>query len=532
MALQNAWQKTKERAREAWAQLTWSEVSGSLGDLGTFLPLLIGLVQKVHLDLGTTLIVTGLYNIISGWQFRIPMCVQPMKTIAAVALAGGAAGLDLPQLLHAGLFVAACVGLLGVTQAIDLFNWLVPPPVIRGVQLAVGAKLAMKGVDLALRAHGGAYGGWRPWLGTEGLLVGAVALAALVATTLPPRVSRPGSLDAADEGGLGPRPTDTPFEPLLRRLPTCCGGGAAAPDVDGAAVSAERAGLLANAEGGERSGDLDDSEAGGAGRTGGMGAGGSCGGGGAAGGCGGGGQQGGRRVPSALIAVLVGLALAVLHRPGLVLELRLGPTMPHLLRPSWPDFKAGALRGGLPQLPLTTLNSVIAVTQLANALFGDKPEAERRRWRPSAVALSVALLNGAGVWLGAMPCCHGAGGLAAQYKFGARTGHAPVLLGAIKAALGLLFGGSLVVLLEAFPQPVLGALLAVSGIELASVVRHTRSARGYTFALLTAVAILALDNTGTGFLVGLAGVVAVAAYEGAAAAAAARLPPSWGSWWR
>jgi hypothetical protein len=35
-----------------------------------------------------------------------------------------------------------------------------------------------------------------------------------------------------------------------------------------------------------------------------------------------------------------------------------------------------------------------------------------------------------------------------QYKFGARTGHAPILLGCIKAALGLLFGGSLVVLLE------------------------------------------------------------------------------------
>ncbi|KAG2426637.1 hypothetical protein HXX76_012951 [Chlamydomonas incerta] len=516
MALQNAWQNTKTCAREAWAQLTWSEVSGSLGDLGTFLPLLIGLVQKVHLDLGTTLIVTGLYNIISGWQFRIPMCVQPMKTIAAVALAGGASGLDLPQLLHAGLFVAACVGLLGATAAIDLFNWLVPPPVIRGVQLAVGVKLAMKGVDLALRAHSGPYGGWRPLLGTEGLLVGAVALAALVTTTLPARVSRPGTLDAADEGGLGPRPTDTPFEPLLRRLPACCGGGDAAPAVDGAAVSAERAGLLANAEGGERSGDLDDTEAGV----------------GSAGGCGGGGGGRGGRIPSALIAVVVGLALAVLHRPGLVLELRLGPTLPRLLHPSWPDFKAGALRGGLPQLPLTTLNSVIAVTQLANALFGDKPEAERRRWRPSAVALSVALLNGAGVWLGAMPCCHGAGGLAAQYKFGARTGHAPILLGCIKAALGLLFGGSLVVLLEAFPQPVLGALLALSGIELASVVRHTRSARGYTFALLTAVAILALDNTGTGFLVGLAGVAAVAGYEGAAALAAARLPRSWGTWWR
>jgi hypothetical protein len=61
----------------------------------------VALVPTIQLDFGTTLIVTGCYNILSGLAFGIPMCVQPMKTIAAVALtsAGGrnqAIGLGYP----------------------------------------------------------------------------------------------------------------------------------------------------------------------------------------------------------------------------------------------------------------------------------------------------------------------------------------------------------------------------------------------------------------------------------------------------
>ncbi|GIL77835.1 hypothetical protein Vretimale_6617 [Volvox reticuliferus] len=79
---------------------------------------LIGLSLKMDLDFGTTL--TGLYNILSGVQFGIPMCVQPMKTIAAVALAASQPPLTLPQMLMAGVFVSICVLLLGLTRLVDL----------------------------------------------------------------------------------------------------------------------------------------------------------------------------------------------------------------------------------------------------------------------------------------------------------------------------------------------------------------------------------------------------------------------------
>lgn len=44
----------------------WEELSGSVGDLGTFLPIVLALVLVNGLDLGTTLIFTGAYNVITG----------------------------------------------------------------------------------------------------------------------------------------------------------------------------------------------------------------------------------------------------------------------------------------------------------------------------------------------------------------------------------------------------------------------------------------------------------------------------------
>lgn len=111
---------------------------------------------------------------------------------------------------------------------------------------------------------------------------------------------------------------------------------------------------------------------------------------------------------------------------------------------------------------LTVLNSVIAVTLLSRELFPATPLTMPH------VAASVGVMNAVGPWFGCMPCCHGAGGLAAQARFGARSGAAPMLLGAVKLAAGALAGGSLLPLLRAFPQPLLGVLLVLSGAELAT----------------------------------------------------------------
>lgn len=62
-------------------------------------------------------------------------------------------------------------------------------------------------------------------------------------------------------------------------------------------------------------------------------------------------------------------------------------------------------------------------------------------------------------------CCH----LRAQVRFGAHTGAAPIFLGGVKLILGLAFGSSLFALLQAFPMPLLGAMLIFAGVHLACI---------------------------------------------------------------
>ena len=68
-----------------------------------------------------------------------------------------------------------------------------------------------------------------------------------------------------------------------------------------------------------------------------------------------------------------------------------------------------------------------------------------------------------------MPVCHGSGGLAAQYRFGARSGASIILLGLFKMILGFFFGESLVGMLKVYPKSLLGVMVLAAGLELAKV---------------------------------------------------------------
>ena len=191
----------------------------------------------------------------------------------------------------------------------------------------------------------------------------------------------------------------------------------------------------------------------------------------------------------------IGLIALFASDSSLVSKIRFGFdwTLPSLLNPQ--DWKTGLLLGAIPQIPLTTLNSVIAVCALSADLFPDRPAGPRR------VATSVGLMNLLCCPFGAMPMCHGAGGLAAQYRFGGRTGGSVVILGVGKMALALLFGGSLLVWLQAYPRSVLGVLLIFSGLELAMVCRDQTAKVDFFVMIFTAGACLAV-NTAVGFGVG------------------------------
>jgi SulP family sulfate permease len=83
-----------------------------------------------------------------------------------------------------------------------------------------------------------------------------------------------------------------------------------------------------------------------------------------------------------------------------------------------------------------------------------------------------------------MPVCHGAGGMTAHYKFGARTGAAPLVMGAALVFLAVGLGSGLAGVLPAFPLPILAGLLATAGLLHIALLRDLRGARDWFLALL------------------------------------------------
>src|SRR2546421_12556153 len=98
------------------AHINRNEIGGSVGDLGTFLPLLVGMAAQNGLDFASALFFAGLFNVVTGLTFPVPMAVQPMKAIAAVALTEG---LAVPQILAAGATVSLVVLVLGLTGVVN-----------------------------------------------------------------------------------------------------------------------------------------------------------------------------------------------------------------------------------------------------------------------------------------------------------------------------------------------------------------------------------------------------------------------------
>ena len=59
------------------------ELSGAFGDIPTLLPLLLALSVTDQVSFSASLFFSGIWNIVTGYWFGIPIPVQPMKSIAA-----------------------------------------------------------------------------------------------------------------------------------------------------------------------------------------------------------------------------------------------------------------------------------------------------------------------------------------------------------------------------------------------------------------------------------------------------------------
>jgi len=372
------------------------ELAGSLGDLGTLIPLSIALVTVTGLGFTPLFLAVGLFYVLTGLWFRLPVPVQPLKLVAAIAIASPEK--ITPEVIAASGFVFGAILLvLGLTGLIEKLAKLFTRPIVRGIQLGLGLILVVKGID------------------------------------------------------------------LIRAPELFAGGAELAPAVAGAPVN-----LLIGVGLGVVALLLASS----------------------------------RRLPAALLIVGIGLATGLVWGPIREATWSFGPERLVLYRPSSDVLGVALLLVVLPQRPLTLGNAVIGSTDAARRLFGDGPPTARVGNRGFAVSMGIAnLLGGA---IGAMPMCHGAGGFAGHYHFGARTGGATIMLGVLLVLLALCLGRVGLELLSSIPNAALGVLLLFAGLELSLLVRDVEERAELFVAFLIAGIALATRNMAIAFGVGIA----------------------------
>ena len=377
------------------------EFAGSLGDLGTLLPLAIGMILINGLNPLGMFFSIGLYYILSGIYYGVTVPVQPMKVIAAYAIA---TAMSPSQILASGALMGLMLLIMGTTGAITVIGRYTPKAVVRGIQLSTGTLLMAEGVKFMI--------------GTS------------------------------------------KFQ-LLREM--------AEPYLSFQSLGTVPIGIVIGIIGGILTLLLLEN----------------------------------KKVPVGLIIVLGGIFV------GLVLgthegldKLKIGINLPKILPfglPTSSDFTFALFALVLPQIPMTVGNAVIAYTDLSQEFFGE----DSRKITYRSTCISMALANFLGFFLGGMPICHGAGGLAAHYRFGARTAGSNLIIGVIFVTLATFLGNHALSVVNLLPMSVMGVLLLFAGSQLALTVIDVRE-RKDLFVALMILGITLASNLAVGFGVGIA----------------------------
>lgn len=127
------------------------------------------------------------------------------------------------------------------------------------------------------------------------------------------------------------------------------------------------------------------------------------------------------RLPAVLIALALAMLLApLLQAPGIVVAAADVAALASLQLPTPAELGAALSQLVLPQLSLTFTNAILLTALVAGDYFGERA----RHVTPVRLSVSSGLANLLLAPFGALPMCHGAGGLAAHYRFGARSGAA------------------------------------------------------------------------------------------------------------
>lgn len=208
------------------------------------------------------------------------------------------------------------------------------------------------------------------------------------------------------------------------------------------------------------------------------------------------------RLPAAVVVIAIGMLIGLLNgtRQGWE-EMTVGLNLPEILPyglPSMTDLSFALIVLILPQIPMTIGNAVIANSDLSRQYF----QQDSVRVTNRGLCISMAVINFTSFFLAGLPLCHGAGGLASHYRFGARTGGSNLIIGGLFMTVAVFFGSHTLAIIQLLPLSVLGVLLVFAGLQLGLTIIDVLSRR-QLFVILLIVGITLASNLAAGFIVGI-----------------------------
>jgi MFS superfamily sulfate permease-like transporter len=186
----------------------------------------------------------------------------------------------------------------------------------------------------------------------------------------------------------------------------------------------------------------------------------------------------------AVLAVGGGVAVAGTGLPSPAL-----PALGGLHQFAVADLTIPTLEAALGQLAMTIGNAALATAVLVGDYFD-------REVDPDDLSASMGVMNLLALPAGGIPMCHGSGGVAGKYAFGARTPWSNLVLGALYVVLAV----GAVGIVANYPLSMLGVVLALVAVQLGL----TGLRRAEALPLVVGIGLLGLfTNLGVAFLVGL-----------------------------
>ncbi|MFZ0928136.1 MAG: putative sulfate/molybdate transporter [Syntrophobacteraceae bacterium] len=129
-----------QKTRNLYNKLEWA---GAFGDIGTLIPFVVAYITIVKIEPLGLLFMFGICLLASGFYYRTPLPVQPMKAIGAAAIAGG---ISPAALFGSGITTGIFWFFAGATGAIRPIAKLATKPVVRGIMLGLGLSFMVDGI--------------------------------------------------------------------------------------------------------------------------------------------------------------------------------------------------------------------------------------------------------------------------------------------------------------------------------------------------------------------------------------------------